>query len=215
MKPLREGVATNLFIWTSSRELSYELDPAGKLASMDALIRTEASTRPHASSGAAREPSDAEIERIAGQALAQEMLGAQDIAHDGSTAGPDRVQIELEQVYRLMGQIYIRYTITNQTKTPFPLTTPDVSNPLPTQQPISLLSLKNHQLSEQTFGSFKAKPGTTLAIAQSESAVHDLAPGQKTTGVISVSGSQTDPPQLYELNFGSAQDRQLTVEAVL
>jgi type IV secretory pathway VirB9-like protein len=45
VKPLREGVATNLFIWTSSRELSYELDPAGKLASMDVLIRTEASTR--------------------------------------------------------------------------------------------------------------------------------------------------------------------------
>ena len=32
VKPLREGVSTNLFVWTASRELSYELDPAGQLA---------------------------------------------------------------------------------------------------------------------------------------------------------------------------------------
>ena len=31
VKPLREGVSTNLFVWTASRELSYELDPAGQL----------------------------------------------------------------------------------------------------------------------------------------------------------------------------------------
>jgi type IV secretory pathway VirB9-like protein len=29
VKPLREGVSTNLFVWTASRELTYELDPAG------------------------------------------------------------------------------------------------------------------------------------------------------------------------------------------
>ena len=41
VKPLREGVSTNLFIWTASREMSYELDPAGQLAAMDVLVRAE------------------------------------------------------------------------------------------------------------------------------------------------------------------------------
>ena len=41
VKPLREGVSTNLFVWTASRELSYELDPAGQLRAMDVLVRTE------------------------------------------------------------------------------------------------------------------------------------------------------------------------------
>jgi type IV secretory pathway VirB9-like protein len=27
IKPLQQGVSTNLFVWTASRELSYELDP--------------------------------------------------------------------------------------------------------------------------------------------------------------------------------------------
>ena len=35
IKPLQQGVSTNLFVWTASRELSYELDPSGSLSSMD------------------------------------------------------------------------------------------------------------------------------------------------------------------------------------
>lgn len=43
VKPVREGVATNLFVWTASRQLSFELDPAGQLAKMDVLKRLSAS----------------------------------------------------------------------------------------------------------------------------------------------------------------------------
>ena len=46
VKPLREGVSTNLFVWTASRELSYELDPAGQLAAMDVLVRTAPAPNP-------------------------------------------------------------------------------------------------------------------------------------------------------------------------
>jgi hypothetical protein len=95
------------------------------------------------------------------------------------------------------------------------LTTPDVSAPLPTRQPVSLLSLRNHQLSPQTFGSFKAKPGSSLAVVQAESVTQDLAPGQKTTGVVSIGSFQGNPPQFYQLNFGTDQGQPLTVEAVL
>ena len=49
VKPLREGVSTNLFVWTASRELSYELDPAGQLAAMDVLVRTDPPPNPHTS----------------------------------------------------------------------------------------------------------------------------------------------------------------------
>jgi hypothetical protein len=47
VKPVREGVSTNLFVWTASRELSYELDPAGQLAQMDVLVRTEPAPDQH------------------------------------------------------------------------------------------------------------------------------------------------------------------------
>jgi len=118
-------------------------------------------------------------------------------------------------VYRSKDQMYIRYSVTNQTQAPFRLTTPDVSAPIPTQQPISLIVLQNRQLSPQSFGAFKSKPGSSLAVVQAESVVHDLAPGQTTTAVVSIGSSQGNPPQLYQLNFGIDQGRPLTVEAVL
>lgn len=215
IEPLREGVATNLFIWTQSRQLTYELDPAGQLATMDVLIRTEPAPKPHPEAVASVEPNDAEIRKMASLVLAQAMMGVQDVARDGLKPVADRVQVDLEQVYRAKDQLYIRYSISNQTKQPFRLTTPDVSAPLPTHLPISLLSLRNHQLSTQTFNAFKTKPGSTSTVVQAESLARDLAPGQQTTGVLSIGSTQGNPPQLFQLNFGSDQGKPLTVEAVL
>lgn len=217
VKPLREGVATNLFVWTASRQLSYELDPAGQLTKMDVLIRTAQvpAADTHASPRTSAEITDAEIRKISSLVLAQAMMGVEEIVHDSAKPDPDRIRIDLEQVYRSKDQLYIRYSVTNQTSAPFRLTTPDVYAPLPTQVPISLMSLRDRQLSPQTYGAFKAKPGASLAVVQAESAAHDLAPGQKTIGVISIGISQGNPPQIYQLNFGADKDRPLTVEAVL
>jgi hypothetical protein len=215
VEPLREGVATNLFIWTESRQLTYELDPAGQLASMDVLIRTEPAPKAHPVATGSAEPSDAEIRKMASLVLAQAMMGMQGVARDGSKSIPDRVQVDLEQVYRAKDQLYIRYSIINQTKESFRLTTPDVSAPLPTQLPISLLGLRNHQLSTQTFDAFKAKPGSSFTVVQTESVARDLAPGQRTTGVLSIESTEGNPPQIFQLNFGSDHGKPLTVEAVL
>jgi hypothetical protein len=217
VKPLREGVATNLFVWTASRQLSYELDPAGQLAKMDVLIRTAPAPAAdtHASPRTSAEITDAEIRKIACLVLAQAMMGVEEIVHDSAKPDPDRIRIDLEQVYRSKDQLYIRYSVTNQTSAPFRLIAPDVFAPLPTQLPISLMSVRNRQLSPKTYSAFKPNPGASLSVVQAESAAHDLAPGHKTTGVISIGVSQGNPPQIYQLNFGADQKRPLTVEAVL
>ena len=215
VKPLREGVSTNLFVWTASRELSYELDPAGQLAAMDVLVRTEPALNPHASARAAAEPSDAEVRKIASLVLTQAMMGVEDIAHDADKRPADRVQVSLEQVYRAKDRIYIRYSVVNQTKAPFRVTTPDVCAPLSTEQPISLVTLKNHQINSQTFAAFKARQVSGLSVMQAETSTRDLAPGEKTTGVISIGGSTGNPPQIYQLNFGADQIGPLKVEVVL
>ena len=215
VKPLREGVSTNLFVWTASRELSYELDPAGQLAQMDVLVRTEPAPNPNTSTQASAEPSDAEIRKIASLVLTQAMMGVEDIVHDAEKVSTGRVEVHLEQVYRAKDRTYIRYSVTNQTKSPFRITTPDVCAPVPTEQPISLLSLRNHQITSRTFTSFKATQVSGLTVMQAESGVRDLAPGEKTAGVISIRTSTSNPPQIYQLNFGADQNGPLKVEAVL
>jgi len=215
VKPLREGVSTNLFVWTASRELSYELDPAGQLAAMDVLVRTDPAPSPHTTAQVAAEPSDAELRKIASLVLTEAMMGVEDIAHDTDKRPADRVQVTLDQVYRSKDRMYIRYSVVNQTKTPFRVTTPNVSVPLPTEQPASLLSLKNHQIASKTFAAFKPKQGSSLPVAQADSLTRDLAPGEKTTGVIGIGSSTATVPQIYQLSFGADQNGPLKVEAVL
>ena len=215
VKPLREGVSTNLFVWTASRELSYELDPAGQLAQMDVLVRTEPVPNPHTDTQASVDPSDAEIRKIASLVLAQAMLGVEDIVHDAEKPATGHVEVNLEQVYRAKDRIYIRYSVVNQTRAPFRVTTPDVYAHVPTEQPISLLSLRNHQITSRTFTAFKANQVTGVDVMQAESGTRDLAPGEKTTGVISIGVSTGNPPQIYQLTFGADQRGPLQIEAVL
>ena len=215
VKPLREGVSTNLFVWTASRELSYELDPAGQLAAMDVLVRTAPAPKQHLNAQASAERSDAEIRKIASLVLTEAMMGVENVTHDPQKIADGRVVVDVEQVYRAKDRLYIRYSIANQSRTPFWVTNPDVCAPLPSEQPISLVSLKNHQITSQTFAAFKARNVSGIQVTQAETGTRDLAPGEKTTGVISIESSTGNLPQIYQLNFGADQNGPLKVEVVL
>ena len=48
VQPMEADAATNLFIWTASQRLNYELEPAGAVASMDFAVDQAACTHPGA-----------------------------------------------------------------------------------------------------------------------------------------------------------------------
>jgi hypothetical protein len=214
IKPLREGVSTNLFVWTATRELSYELDPAGQLAQMDVTVRAEPASNLHANTQASAEPSDAEIRKIASLVLTQAMMGVEDIVRDPKKHANGRVLVNLEQVYHAKDRLYIRYSVANQTRDSFRITVPEVCAAVPSVQPIALLGLKNHQITSHTFRAFKTKHGLDVDV-QADSATRDLVPGEKATGVLSIGTSAGSSPQIYQLNFGSDRSGPLKVEAVL
>jgi hypothetical protein len=215
IKPLQQGIATNLFVWTASRELSYELDPAGSLASMDVSIRTDPAPNPRANTQSSAELSEVKIHKIASLVLTQTLTGAEDIAQDSTRATHNRVQVTIEQVYRTGDQTYIRYSMKNRTDSPFRATTPVVYVQTPSQNTVSLVSLHNHQLKRKTYASLKARRGIALEVAPTESSPRDLAPGEKATGVIAIKGADGNQSQLYQLNFGLDRNRPVTAEAVL
>ena len=216
LTPLKSDVATNLFIWTSTREISYEIDPASDVAKMNVIIRN-VPPKPAASVPSTASPqfSDEQIQKISSLALTQGLMGTEVIAQEPHRSPTDGVVVSLEQVYRGNDRLYIRYCITNLSKVPFRLTAPDISQPEPTQQPTSIMSLRDHQLSAQTFASFKAKPGPSVPTTTADSQEKDIAPGNKTTGVISIRGGQSSLPRIYQLHFGSDQNHPVTAEAVL
>lgn len=217
LKPLKEGVSTNLFVWTASRQIAYEIDPAGDLAKMNVIIRDAPEPTLHRPDhdAASSEPSDQQIQKIAALVLTQALMGTENVVRESSKVATNGVSVEISQVFRSKDALYIRYTITNQSTAPFRITTPDVYELQPTQQPISIVSLRDRQLSPQTFAAFKAKQGTSVSVVSAEAAPTDIAPGQKSTGVVTIRGSQGNPPQLYQLHFGNSQGGPVTAEAVL
>ena len=215
IKPLQQGVSTNLFVWTASRELSYELDPSGSLSSMDVLIRTDPAPDPRTVAHSDQELSERKIHEIATQVLTETLFGAEDIVPESAKIDRNRVQVALEQVYRSGDLIYVRYSITNRTEAPYRVTIPAAYTQTPGMNAISLVSLRNHQLKHKTYASFKTHRGVALDVVQPESATRDLVPGEKATGVIGIKCTDGNQPRLYQLNFGIDQNRPVTAEAVL
>lgn len=64
-------------------------------------------------------------------------------------------------------------------------------------------------------GNFRAKAGQPLTVVSAESSARDVAPGETVTGVVSVKNAQTNPPQLFQLQFGTDTTRPVTADAVL
>lgn len=215
IKPLQAGVSTNLFVWTASRELSYELDPSGSLSTMDVLIRTDPAPDPRMIAHSDEELSERKIHALATQVLTETLFGAEDIVPESAKIDRNRVQVALEQVYRTGDMIYVRYSITNLTEAPYRVTIPAVYAQTPGKNAISLVSLRNRQLKRKTYASFKTHRGVALDVVQAEYTPRDLAPGEKVTGVISIKGSDGNQPRLFQLNFGIDQNRPVTAEAVL
>jgi Flp pilus assembly secretin CpaC len=216
IKPLKDGISTNLFVWTASRQLAYEIDPAGDVAKMNVMIRNAppAQQKPN-HDAASSEPSDKQIQKIVSLVLAQALMGSENIVRESGKVVTNGVSVELEQVFRSEDALYVRYTITNQTAVPFRITTPDVHAAEPTGQSISLVALRNHQLSTHTCAAFKAKPGENIPVLNAGSVLTDIPQGLKSTGVVTIRVHQGDQPQLYLLNFGNSQGGFVTAEAVL
>ena len=215
IKPLQAGVSTNLFVWTASRELSYELDPSGSLSTMDVLIRTDPAPDPRTVARSDKDLSEQKLHEIAAQVLTQTLAGAEDILPESTQIERNRVQIALEQIYRTGELVYIRYSITNRTEAPYRAASPTIYAQAPGSNAASLTCLRNHQLKQKTYASFKTHRGVALEVVQAESTPRDLAPGETVTGVIGVKRLDGSQPRLYQLNFGIDQKRPVTAEAVL
>ena len=78
------------------------------------------------------------------------------------------------------------------------------------------MSLRNRQISPQTFAAFKATLGPSIPVVIADPPVAtDVAPGGTSTGVVTIRVSPGSQSQLYQLHFGSSQSGAIAVEAVL
>ena len=211
VQPFKEGASTNLILWTTSRQISYELDAPGDLAKMNVLVRN----LPPATHAAADAPTSNERQQIAAAATTEAILGAKEILPEQPSKTPlAAVSVSVVRVLQTSGGTYLQYVIVNHSSSPFRVTTPSVTHLQPTQTQVSLLALRNRLLSSQTLSTFKARPDGIASDISGESQQPDIAPGASTTGYVLVRTVAGSAPEIYQLSFGSTSLGSL-VEAVV
>ncbi len=216
LKPVRDREATNLFIWTATRELSYELDSAGEVSQMNVLIRS----LPKAPSNAAATPAQpsAQVSSVSSPAPAADpiaiMADSETIVRDEARTQTGRVNVTLQQVYRENSTTCVRYRIENRTTQNFHASAPSVSVLVPARNDISLAALRNHQLKPSMTESFKVSLNAPVPVLASTDAAKDLAPGESETGVIRFRGTD-NAPQIFAIHFSDAADQPVSATAVL
>lgn len=179
IEPTEPDVATNLFVWTSSGRFNYELDPAGSVPEMVFAIdqptpdspKVTPATRP----GELADPSPAAV-----------LIAAKPIRLHGSIREKSRVAIYLTDSLERHGEVFVRYTIRNETtKAYVPGNLQAVALTAPHYHE-SLYVLANSQLSPQEAARLKWSGEAPLEIAKSEMCFSRIEPGQETTGIVAI-----------------------------
>lgn len=211
LQPLKEGASTNLILWTASRQVSYELDAPGDIQKMNVLVRNLPSS--------VRSASVANIEKdrqIADAATTEAMLGAQDIVADQLAKNSSNpVTASVVRVLRTHEGTYLQYEVINHSAASFRVTTPTVTQLTPTETPVSLLALRNHQLTSQTLGSFKAKPNSVPVTVTGMAQQPDVQPGSSTSGYVLIRPVNGTSPEIYQLDFGTSASGSLIETVVI
>jgi hypothetical protein len=196
IEPTEPDVATNLFVWTSSGRFNYELDPAGVVPEMVFAIDQPVPDPPKVTAATNRgsepaDPSPAEI-----------LIQAKPVRVHGSIPDKNRVAIYLTDLLERDGQVFIRYTIRNDTKKAYVPGNPQAWALNTPRYRESLYVLANYQLSPNEMARLKCNGEVPLEVAKSEMTSSRIEAGQETTGIVAIKLPETHTgPTVLRLIF--------------
>ncbi len=189
IEPTEPNVSTNLFIWTKSGRLNYELDPAGTVAQMDFAIDQPAPDPPaprapetpsgRGAAAAADPPSQATVAKAS-------MLGGKPVRLASYKVGKNRIQVLVKDLFRQVDRLYIRYTVDNTTRRPYEVGKPQVFFLQQPQAPTALTGRREWQLTESEAERIDSQGQRPLEIIDQEVRSARVEPGEETVGVVGV-----------------------------
>ena len=179
IEPTEANVSTNLFIWTKSGRLNYELEPAGQVAQMDFAIDQATVPSPTAKSRAAKkDPSGGEKQMQAA------LLGVTPVEMSAYKIRPNRVQLLIKDTAHRDGRLFIRYAVVNSTSHPFEITSPKVFFLVSPRSRISLIAQRNFQIPDSE--SIESNGQVPLDVIHQEVENHEVGPDGQSVGIIEV-----------------------------
>jgi len=203
VEPTEPEVSTNLFIWTASSRLNYELEPAGPVDNMDFAIDhprpvsapAKVATAPLASLAGAGDPP-------AGSYGVDLMLGGHPVSTERLRPSRHRVNVWLKDLFEQQDTLFIRYKLHNDTNEVYEARTPSIFllGGLPHLR--FLAGQENLQLSDIEVMKLRAKNQSPLEVVSEKLLVTKLTPGQETVGVVGIKlTSSSAEPRVLRIEF--------------
>jgi len=192
IQPLVEGISTNLFIWTASTRLSYELVPAiGDAGQMDFAI----DYRQQQPQARVTQPKPAEPAATAPTVPDEMLLNSTPVRLVGvAVAAKASLGVLIRDVYRRQDEVFIRYSIENHSSQTFRTGQPSAVSLSGLRFDRSLWALQNSQLGIDVASHLKTDVAPMpVKITQSEPIVAVVAPGGARLGVLALELPQVKP----------------------
>ena len=177
IQPLEPDATTNLFIWTASGRLSYELVPAGSVEEMHFAIDQDPTIQAKKEEPVEQAPAVQQPKVPAAM-----LMDSTPIKLVGTSRNRQKVEIVLQDVYQKDGRVYLRYAIVNGSRTVYLPAAPEVFTLNSPRGPQSLIPLANSQLAGDY--QLKWKDAARVAVVHTELQAPVIRPGQTAHGVI-------------------------------
>lgn len=206
VQPLEADTATNLFIWTRSSRLNYELVPAGSIEKMHFAIDEEPTM-----AAAAPQPASA---IVAEPPIPREMLyQSRPVRLVGTPGQRSRIDVLLRDLYEKDGRVYLRYTIRNAGTGPCELREPAIVRLKSPRANQTLYGMHGTQLADNVASRIVAKGNESVRVVHSELHGSATTPGQQAVGFLAFDMPQSDGPTVLQFTFPT--DRGWTATATI
>ena len=217
IQPLQDGTATNLFIWTATTRLNYELVPATSDAGqMDFAI--DYNQPPHQSE---LQPPPSKPDAEPGVPPDMLLRGSPVKLVGVNHSKAPRVDVTIRDVYRTEDRVFIRYTIENHAGTPYQPSTPRVVSLKSPRCDRSLTSITNSQLGDEYLSRLRSNGTDTVSVMHARSPER-IRPGDITVGVVAIQlppipndAKRDGMPTVLRIVFPADGERQVTATLVL
>jgi hypothetical protein len=203
IQPLEPNATTNLFIWTASGRLSYELTAVASVAEAEFAI--DQAPSPNTAKVAPPPAATPDPETAKQAKLASELLLASHPVRLYGDLKHGCVQVVLKDIYRNNNRIYVRYAIQNGGRIAYQPGNPDVFALHSPRSPHSLHALSGSQLAGN-HAHVTAEGQTPIKVVSAEAVVSTIPPGDTALGLIAFdipNGSTGSSPMVLRFAFPS------------
>jgi hypothetical protein len=205
VQPTEAEVATNLFIWTASERLNYELEPAGAVDQMNFAMDETTRVKQAQQVDPPKPPAPSPTEVL----LADKPVRTETTKH-----AKRRVEVQIRDLYERDGTLFIRYAARNQGTHAYSIDTPEVYALDGAQYPRSLYALANTQLAVPEALRLKAKQETRIPVLDGHLQTSRIDPGEETMGVVALRLPSSMMPTVLRLQFPNDKDGEIAAYLV-